>query len=175
MKVLILEYFNIPEWGGERMDMLERLELEAYEDGVDVVRYAFHSDRIKGLYCDGVIVINKGIKTRVEESCILAEELGHHYTTVGDIIDQKIDGNVKKENKARLWAANKKIGLTGIVAAYKYGCRNLFEMAEYLETTEEFLKEALDMYHSKYGLYTTVDNYIIYFEPSLTVADMNFI
>lgn len=157
------------------MNSLERLEHEAYEDGVDVVRYAFHSDRIKGLYCDGVIGINKGIKTRVEESCILAEELGHHYTTVGDIIDQKIDGNVKKENKARLWAANKKIGLTGIVAAYKYGCRNLFEMAEYLETTEEFLKEALDMYHSKYGLYTTVDNYIIYFEPSLTVADMNFI
>ena len=47
-------------------------------------------------------------------------------------------------------------------------------MAEYLEVTEEFLRESLDMYRSKYGVCTTLDNYIIYFEPSLTVADMNF-
>ncbi len=156
------------------MDMLERLEHEAYEDGIDVVRYHFFSDRIKGLYCDGVIGINKKIDTRIEESCILAEELGHHHTTVGNIIDQKIDGNTKKEKKARLWAYNKKIGLSGIVSAYKHGCRNLFEMAEHLEVTEDFLRDALEMYRSKYGLYTTIDNYIIYFEPSLTVADMNF-
>ena len=38
-------------------------------------------------------------------------------------------------------------------------------MAEYLDATEEYLKEALDCYHSKYGLYTTVKNYIVYFEP----------
>lgn len=156
------------------MDMLERLEHEAYEDGIDVVRYDFYSNRIKGLYCDGVVGISKGIDTRVEESCILVEEMGHHYTTVGDIIDQKIDGNAKKENKARLWAYNKKIGLTGIVDAYKHGCRNLFEMADFLEVTEEFLREALERYRLKYGVYTTVDNYIIYFEPSLTVADMNY-
>lgn len=156
------------------MDMLERLEHEAYEDGIDVVRCAFHSDRIKGLYCDGVVGINKGIESKIEESCILAEEMGHHYTSVGDITDQNIAANRKQENKARLWAYNKKIGLTGIISAYQYGCRNLFEMAEHLEVTEEFLNEALESYRAKYGLYTVVDNYIIYFEPSLTVADINY-
>lgn len=156
------------------MDMLERLEHEAYEDGIDVIRYVFHSDRIKGLYCDGVIGINKDIDTRTEESCILAEELGHHYTTVGNIIHPDVNGNTKQEKKARLWAYNKKIGLSGIVSSYKHGCRNLFEMAEHLDVTETFLKDALTAYREKYGIYTTFNNYIIYFEPSLTVADMNF-
>ena len=34
-----------------------------------------------------------------------------------------------------------------------------------LAATEEYLKEALLCYKSKYGICTTVDNYIIYFEP----------
>lgn len=120
------------------------------------------------------IAIRQGMPT-VQKSCVLAEELGHYFTTNGNILDQTKYENVRQERRARLWAYNKKIGLTGIVTAYKYGCRNLYEMAEYLEVTEEFLKETLDMYRSKYGLCTTVDNYIIYFEPSLTVADLNFI
>ena len=31
--------------------------------------------------------------------------------------------------------------------------------------TEEYLKEAIQGYHSKYGVYAVVDNYVIYFEP----------
>ena len=38
-------------------------------------------------------------------------------------------------------------------------------MAECLDATEEYLKEAIDCYKSKYGLCVSVDNYIIYFEP----------
>ena len=30
-----------------------------------------------------------------EKACVLAEELGHHYTTIGDIIDQKESENRK--------------------------------------------------------------------------------
>ena len=38
-------------------------------------------------------------------------------------------------------------------------------MAEYLDVTEEYLEEAIDCYKAKYGLYVSVDNYIIYFKP----------
>ena len=34
-----------------------------------------------------------------------------------------------------------------------------------LNATEEYLKEAIQCYHSKYSLYAVVDNYVIYFEP----------
>lgn len=119
------------------------------------------------------IAIHNEIRTSSEKSCVLAEELGHHYTTVGNILDQSSVSNRKQELRARMWAYNKLIGLLGIVKSYEHGCRSLYDMAEYLEVTEEFLKDALERYRQKYGMYTIVDNYIIYFEPGLGVVKMN--
>lgn len=156
------------------MNAYERLEDEACRDGIDVIDCNFNSDSIKGLYCDGVIGINKNIKNMTERSCILAEELGHHHTSAGNIIDQTKTENRKQEQRARMWAYNRQIGLSGIIDAYRQGCRNLHEMAECLDVTEEFLQDALEAYRLKYGHYVNVDNYTIYFEPSLMVADFNY-
>lgn len=117
------------------------------------------------------IAINKDIDTSAEKSCVLAEELGHYYTTTGDILDQSDVNNRKQELRARLWAYNKQIGLSGIISACKHGCRNLCEMAEYLDVTEEFLNEALSAYQSKYGISVPIDNYIVFFEPKLAVLE----
>ena len=38
-----------------------------------------------------------------------------------------------------------------------------------IDITEEYLKEALDAYRDKYGVRTDIDNYTVYFIPSLTV------
>lgn len=64
-----------------------------------------------------------------------------------------------------------KIGLIGIINAYNAKCRTLYEMSEYLDVNEETLRNALKHYKSKYGMYTTVDNYTIYFEPSIGVFE----
>lgn len=111
------------------------------------------------------IAINRTLPTQAEKSCVLAEELGHHYTTTGDILDQSNAMNRKQEYRARLYGYNLKIGLAGLIKAYEAGCGNLYEMAEYLDATEEYLKEAMQCYHAKYGVYAVVDNYVIYFEP----------
>ena len=70
------------------------------------------------------IAINKDIKTSTEKACVLAEELGHYYTTVGDILDQSDAGNRKQEFRARLHGYNRMVGLMGIIRAYEHGCRN---------------------------------------------------
>lgn len=124
--------------------------------------------RIKG----NRIAIRKGIETQAEKSCVLAEELGHYYTSVGNILDQTDIANRKQEYRARFYGYNLKIGLMGIVQAYTHSCRSLYEMAEYLEVTEEYLKEAIECYRSKYGEYTRIDNYVIYFIPCLAVLSM---
>lgn len=124
---------------------------------------------MKGLYCDGNIAIHKSL-TNVEKSCVLAEELGHHYTTVGNILDQADTGNRKQELRARLWAYNEQIGLRGIIRAYEAHLTEMYEVAEFLEVTPEFLCDALQCYRNKYSPCTTVDNYIIFFEPCLSVA-----
>lgn len=111
------------------------------------------------------IAIRKNIETQAEKSCVLAEEIGHYRTSSGNILDQNKAGSRKQEYRARLYGYNLKIGLAGLIRAYEAGCGNLCEMAEYLDATEEYLKEAIDCYKSKYGLCTSIDNYIIYFEP----------
>lgn len=103
--------------------------------------------------------------TTTEKACVLAEELGHHYTTVGNILNQSSVENRKQELKARIIAYDKMIGLSGIIKAYNAGCRNRYEVSEYLDVTEEFLVDALSHYESKHGLCTTYGEYLIYFNP----------
>lgn len=151
------------------MNTYERLQEEACEDGIEVVDYIFESDRIKGLYCDGVAAIKKDMDS-TQKACVLAEELGHYYTTVGNILDMSVPVNRKQERQARLWAYNKQIGLQGLIRAYEAGCQNRYDVAEYLEVTNEFLTECIECYRQKYGVGTTVDNYYIMFIPYLAVG-----
>ena len=118
-----------------------------------------------GLIRGSRIAIRKDIETQAEKSCVLAEEIGHYRTSSGNILDQSKVENRKQEYRARLYGYNLKIGLIGLIRAYEARCRNRYEMAEYLDVTEEYLEEAIDCYKAKYGLYASVDNYIIYFEP----------
>lgn len=153
------------------MNTYECLQDEACEDGIEVVDYTFESDRIKGLYCDGVVAIRENM-TIPEKTCALSEELGHHETSVGNIIDMASAANRKQERQARLWAYNKQIGLIGLVRAFEHGCQNRFEIAEYLEVTEEFLEECIECYRNKYGICKQVDNYVVYFIPQLAIMKL---
>ena len=111
------------------------------------------------------------MESKTEKSCILAEELGHYYTTAGDILDQSRIENRKQELHARLWGYNQQIGLIGIINAYKARRTSPEDMSEFLGVTPEYLQEALKQYRSKYSPYIEVDNYIIFFEPNLAVME----
>ena len=106
-----------------------------------------------GLIRGSRIAIRKDIEAQAEKSCVLAEEIGHYRTSSGNILDQNKVESRKQEYRARLYGYNLKIGLAGLIRA------------EYLDATEEYLKEAMQCYHAKYGVYTVVDNYVIYFKP----------
>ena len=118
-----------------------------------------------GLISGRRIAIRRNIETQAGKSCVLAEEIGHHCTSSGDILDQTDIMHRKQEYRARFYGYNLKIGLSGLIRAYEAGCRNIFEMAEFLDATEEYLREAIQCYRSKYSICVAVDNYIIYFEP----------
>lgn len=151
------------------MTVYEKLLEEANDSGL-IVREKHLSGSDGRIYKNRIAISNQ-LKTTSEKACVLTEELGHHYTTIGNIIDLSDAQNRKQERQARLWAYNKQIGLRGIIRAFNHGCSNPHEIAEYLEVTEEFLHEAINCYREKYGVYTTVDNYIIYFIPNLTVGE----
>lgn len=110
--------------------------------------------------------------TEDEKACVLTEELGHYYTTVGNILDLSDKRNAKQELQALIWAYNKQIGLLGIVRAFENRCKDMHEMAEFLNVTEEFLSDALKYYKSKYGVSVAIDNYIIRFIPNLQITKL---
>ncbi|MEN6568287.1 MAG: ImmA/IrrE family metallo-endopeptidase [Veillonellales bacterium] len=125
----------------------------------------------KGLIIEKKIAIRKDIPTN-EKACVLAEELGHHETSTGNILTMSQLSSRKQEKQARLWAYNKQIGLLGIIRAYENRCKNKSEISEFLGVTEKFLDDALKCYNQKYGVSVKVDNYVIYFEPNLYILKM---
>ena len=141
----------------------EQLLTVADQEGLLVKEHSLinHDSLISGRR----IAIRRNIETQAGKSCVLAEEIGHHCTSSGNILDQTNIMNRKQEYRARLYGYNLKIGLSGLIRAYEAGCRNIFEMAEFLDATEEYLREAIQCYRSKYGICVAVDNYIIYFKP----------
>lgn len=153
------------------MNKYERLLEEAKNEGLYIIEQANFESDSAGLINGDVIGLNRNLESTSEKACVLAEELGHHYTTVGNIMDLSDAQNRKQERQARLHGYNKMVGLYGIISAYRKGCHSLYEAADYLEVAPEYLQECLDCYKDKYGVCTTVDNYIIYFIPNLAVME----
>lgn len=152
------------------MTETEKLEQEAFEQHVPVDYINFKSNRLNGLYINGSIAVRSGM-TSAQTADTLAEELEHHYTTVGNILNFNSVSNRKQERIARLRAYDRRIGLSGIIQGYRSHCQNRHEFAECLGVTEEFLQEALDCYREKYGVCINIDGYTIFFEPSLAVME----
>lgn len=103
--------------------------------------------------------------TSIEKKCILAEEIGHIKTSCGNILDQKDSGNRSQERRARKWAAENILPLSSLVEGWKNGCSNIYELADFLEVSEEFLLESLQLYTEKYGISYETNEYIVFFEP----------
>lgn len=121
--------------------------------------------RIKG----NCIAIRKGLNS-TKKNCVLAEELGHYYTTVGNIVELKNQSDIKQEHRARVWAYEKLIPISNIIKCFEANCQTSYDFASHLGVTEEFLKNTLTYYKQKYGLFVKHNNYIIYFEPYFSIV-----
>ncbi|MBP1992518.1 ImmA/IrrE family metallo-endopeptidase [Paenibacillus eucommiae] len=137
-------------------------------------------DGMKGLYLKTTtgeaILLSCLIDTQNEKTCILGEEVGHYYTSVGNILDQKSLQNRKQELRARTWAYKELFHLEKIIQAHKIGVRNKHELAIFMEITEDFLESALKRYQEIYGLFFIFDvQHTICFEPLGVLEMFDFI
>lgn len=116
-----------------------------HENEVDIYEHDLQENPIvkkaggKGFYYNGTILIQTGL-TEIDKKCILAEELGHHYTSSGNILDMRHPNAKKQELHARLWGAIRLIKFSDFIKALKiYEC-DLFLVAEELGVTYETIK-----------------------------------
>lgn len=128
----------------------EKLIAEADNAGLMVVEKKFKSNAM-GL-CKGRKIGIESTFATCTKKCVLAEELGHFYTTVGDIVEQKNDMQIKQENLARSWAIDKLLPFEYFISAVKAGCYTTHEIAEYFDIDERFLCYSIEHYKRKLGI-----------------------
>lgn len=117
-------------------------ELMARYDNLHIEERPMKND---GLYADGCVWINSNMP-ECRRYCTLAEEIGHYETSVGDILDQTNTNNRRQERAARKWAYEEILPVENILFAARDGHTEIWDMAEYLEVDEDFLKGALKHY-----------------------------
>lgn len=98
-----------------------------------------------------------------EKVCVLAEEIAHCQTTVGNILDQGNPNNRKQETSARKLPVDRLLDIEDLFRAANACCSTLYEVAEYLEVTEGFLLESIEVFKRPYGYSYTSDKKTIVF------------
>ncbi len=145
------------------MDYLERLEHELYQTGLNIDYHC--PPNCRGLYrryTDGFEYIAVAPHlTRPEKTCVAYHEAGHRHTILCDC------SKSKNEYRANKWAARKLVPIDRLLSALKAGATNIYEAADFLQITEEFLQTTLLIYCNRYGLWKIIDDWVISFQPNL--------
>lgn len=94
---------------------------------------------------------------------LLSEELGHHFTTNGNLINIPKNyyerlSNSKKEIKARRWAADYLISNNDFIDALNNCISNIYNMSEYFDVTEELIKYKIKSILTNEELYKKIKN-----------------
>lgn len=88
----------------------------------------------------------KKIRTEREERMHLAHELGHCLRGAFYNLYSKADIRKKHENLADTWAIRHLIPKADWVEARKNGYTEVWELAEYFDVTEDFIRKAHELY-----------------------------
>ena len=146
------------------MSNYENLISLAHSKGINIIESDLGIDKPFGKCIGNLIIINNRVN-ECEKLCVLYEELGHFNLTVGDITDQNDLNNRKQESIARRWSYEKLISPEDIINAIISGIDNIYDLAEILNVTEDFLIQSIEHYKKKYGVYYVGETHLLTFEP----------
>lgn len=118
-------------------------------------------DGQSGLYVDNYVYLNPR-QSPQQLAGTVAEEIGHHLTTVGNIIDQDTNLKRKQERLARDIGATLVVSPSDIIDCYENGCKTIYECAEHLGVTIALLNQAIAAYARKYNNVITEGKYTIF-------------
>lgn len=155
------------------MSSYEELLDEAYKNGLVVFEnYAFtESPELKGLIVGNKIALSNTLTTEKERKCILAEEIAHSLLNTGNITDLNQSNNRRQEYKAHKKAITTILPLSDIINAVRSlgESANICTIANELDITEEFLREAIQIYSSIYPEFWEYGDLIITFYPTFRI------
>ena len=139
--------------------MSKDLEVLAEFYGVRIVDYDFPS-KIRGVYHNGVIGINKDVHDPIERRCIIACEMGRHLMRKNNSI---VLTEEQEHIAAFYWAVNYLMPLSAFIEANKHGV-SASDFADYLQVTQQFVNTGIEFYKNCMGKRVFYHNHVIDFE-----------
>ncbi len=130
------------------------------EDEEILVRFCSLPADLLGAYYSAnsnqmVILLHGKIKhNRRLLRCVLAEELGHHFTTSHNLLAFARTGHYERDKCERLavwWAVQHLMPLDRLIAAVNSGLFFTYELAEHFDVTERFAGTGIKLYFNKKG------------------------
>lgn len=136
------------------MEKLINLYRELYDSEVALIDtpLAFSSGSRSAVLCLNTgaygIFIDSSSLTLSEEIVCIAHEAGHIATGSTHAVCSAFDVVARHECRANRWAIKKLIQKDELDAAVQRGYTELWELAEYFNVTEDFMKLAIEYYQN---------------------------
>lgn len=148
------------------MTKYEKLLIKAEKNGIRVKEIDFGDYEECGYYCNNKILINNRLNEKQKHG-VLAEELGHHYKTYGDISNQTKLENRKQELVARREGYKFLLEPLDLIYAFRSGANTNYEIADFFQITEKEIDDIITDFRKQYGVGKKFDKYYVTFEPTL--------
>ena len=116
----------------------------AQRSGVKVIHQDMQGN-LAGAYIDQIIFLNNKLDDTAKK-CVLAEEIGHHFTAKGNVMELVTVDDYQMELAGRRWGYEVLLPVSQIKAALRVGVREIDSIAELYKVTPEYVKEALEYY-----------------------------
>lgn len=86
------------------------------------------------------------LETETEEKSVLMHELGHYHTNAYYNFDSRFELKCRKEYRACRWMVMHYLPFDELIEAVQAGYKEVHELAEYFDVTEEFVVAAYHIY-----------------------------
>ena len=124
------------------------------DENIELEEVYFKSYNIEGIYfkvsgMNPIIGIHKNLLADTRKYIsVLAEELGHHFTSSGNLTSECITDSdklnrSKQEKRARIWASNFLISDNEIIGAILQNINTIYGLSLHFNVTEEIVKYKL--------------------------------
>lgn len=122
----------------------------AQQENIEVLSYPLPQNGSMSVMLDGgqcFVGLDPSLRDgSVQERVHLCHELGHCVTGSFYNIYAAVDSRRRHENRADKWAVTTLISVEELDNAIAQGCTEVWELAEYFQVTEAFIRKALCWY-----------------------------
>ena len=131
---------------------MELSELFALADCEEIKIDFFRMRQLIAFSTQNEIILNPDrLNNSRELKVCLGHELGHHYKDVFYDIRSTFETRGRQEERATRWAVETLISKEQLDAAAAAGYTEVWQLAEYFEVTEDFIRDVIRVYALENG------------------------